>query len=78
MSEFIDLPVSYFNAEFTLNPYPFLEELYQRDDILGFDSEGMNFLFRHEDCRAVLKSPLCRREPLANPEFIERETRYAE
>ena len=54
MSEFIELPVSFFDAEFTLNPYSFLQDLYQRDDILGFSSEGMNFLFRHDDCRAVL------------------------
>ena len=78
MSEFIELPVSFFDAEFTLNPYSFLEDLYQRDDILGFSSEGMNFLFRHDDCRAVLKSPLCRRDPLANPEFQQREARYAQ
>ena len=66
MDKFIDLPVSYFDPEFTLDPYPFLEDLYARDDVLGFRSEGMEFLFRHEDCRAELKSPLCRREPLAN------------
>jgi cytochrome P450 len=78
LSEFIDLPVSVFDPEFTLNPYPVLEDLYPREDVLGFRSEGMDFLFRHADCRAVLKSPLCRREPLANPEFQQREARYAE
>ena len=78
MSDFIELPVSYFDPEFTLNPFPFLQDLYARGDILGFSSEGMNFLFRHDDCRAVLRSPLCLREPLANPEFRQREARYAE
>ena len=78
MSDFIDLPVSYFDPGFTLDPFPFLQELYPRKDILGFSSEGMNFLFRHEDCRAVLRSPQCLREPLANPEFRQREARYAE
>ncbi len=77
MSDFVELPVSYFDPEFTLNPYPFLEDLYERDDVLGFQSEGLRFLFRHDDCRTVLKSPLCRREPLANPEFLEREARFA-
>lgn len=78
MSDFVELPLSYFDPEFTLNPYPFLAELYERDEVLGFRSEGLNFLFRHDDCRTVLRSPLCRREPLANPEFQEREARYAE
>ncbi len=77
MSEFIDLPVSYFDADFTLDPYSLLKDLYQDDKVLGFRSEGMNFLFRHDDCRSVLRSPLCRREPLANPEFQQREERYA-
>ena len=78
LSEFVDLPVSVFDPAFTLNPYPVLKDLYARDDILGFRSEGMDFLFRDDDCRAVLKSPLCRREPLANPEYQQREARYAE
>lgn len=78
VSEFVELPVSVFDAEFTLNPYSFIEDFYERNDILGFRSEGMDFLFRHADCRAVLKSPLCRREPLANPEFQQREAKYAE
>ena len=77
MGEFIELPVSIFDAEFTLNPYPFLEDLYSREEVLGFRSEGMNFLFRHEDCKAVLKSPYCRREPLANPDYQLLEEKYA-
>ena len=77
MSAFIDLSVSIFDPNFTLNPYPFLEELYPQEEVLGFSSEGMDFLFRHEDCKAVLKSPHCRREPLANPAYQLLEERYA-
>jgi cytochrome P450 len=78
MSAFIDLSVSIFDPEFTLNPYPYLEELYPLEEVLGFSSEGMDFLFRHEDCKAVLKSPHCRREPLANPAYQRLEEKYAQ
>ncbi len=54
MSNFIDLGVSFFDDEFTLNPYPFLEPLYERKDILGFRADDMNFLFRHDDAREVM------------------------
>jgi cytochrome P450 len=63
MERFVELPVSVFDPDFTLNPYGFLEDLYPRKDILGFQSEGKNFLFRYNDCNAVLKSHDCRREP---------------
>jgi hypothetical protein len=54
MREFIELDTSIFDPDFTLNPYPYLEELYQRDEVIGFTSEGMRFLFKFADCRAVM------------------------
>ena len=78
MGKFADLEVSFFDPEFTLAPYPYLEELYARPEILGFRSEGMNFVFRFEEARAVMYNNACAREPLANPEIAERETRLAQ
>ena len=54
MSEFIELPVSFFDEEFTVYRFSFVVVLYQRVVILCFSSEGLNFVFRHDDCRAVL------------------------
>lgn len=54
MREFVELDVSIFDPEFTLNPYPYLDELYRRDEVIGFTSEGMRFLFKFDDCRAVM------------------------
>jgi cytochrome P450 len=67
MERFVELPVSVFDPGFTLNPFNYLEELYPRKEHLGFRSEGKYFLFRHDDCNAVLKSHACLREPIANP-----------
>lgn len=78
MKKFIDLDVSFFDPDFTFSPYPFLSDLYARDDILGFRSEGMNFVFRFEHARAVLFNPHCAREPLANPKIAEREAVFAQ
>jgi hypothetical protein len=77
MERFVELPVSVFDPGFTLNPFDYLEELYPRREFLGFQSEGKHFLFRHDDCNAVLKSHACRREPVANPDFEAIEARYA-
>jgi hypothetical protein len=78
MERFVDLGVSFFDEDFTLDPFPYLEDLYPRDDILGFTSDGMNFLFRFEEARQVIYSPHCRRELIANAEIEEREQLYAE
>jgi cytochrome P450 len=77
MERFVELPVSVFDPDFTLNPYGFLEDLYPRKDVLGFQSEGKNFLFRYYDCNAVLKSHDCRREPTSNAAYEALEARYA-
>ena len=54
MREFVELETSIFDPDFTLNPYPYLADMYQRDSVIGFASEGMEFLFRFADCRAVM------------------------
>lgn len=77
MERFVELPVSVFDPGFTLNPFDHLEELYPRKEFLGFRSEGKHFLFRHDDCNAVLKSHACRREPIANPDNEALEARLA-
>ncbi len=56
MSAFIPLPVSIFDPDFTIDPYPWLEDLYRRDEVLGFSSEGMNFCFRYDDCRDLISA----------------------
>jgi cytochrome P450 len=78
MDPFVDLGVSFFDEDFTLDPFPYLKDLYGRDDVLGFRADGMNFVFRFEQVREVLRSRHCRREPLANPEIEARERIYAE
>ena len=40
---------SVFSDDFSLDPYPYVEPLYDRQEILGFRSEGLDFIFRHED-----------------------------
>ena len=77
MDKFIDLDVSFFDPKFTLSPEEHLAELYPRKDILGFRSEGMNFVFRFDEARAIMFNRECAREPLANPEIAEREARLA-
>jgi hypothetical protein len=69
MEKLVDLGVPFFDEGFTLDPYPYLEELYAREGILGFSAHGMNFVFRFEQARKVILSRNCRREPVANPEI---------
>ena len=71
MDKFIDLDVSFFDPKFTLSPEEHLAELYPRKEILGFRSEGMNFVFRFDEARAIMFNRECAREPLANPEIVE-------
>ena len=54
MAAFVDIGVSVFDPSFTLHPYPYLKDLYDREDVLGFRSQGMDFLFRFEQSRAVI------------------------
>jgi cytochrome P450 len=56
MDAFIPLETSIFSPEFTLDPFPWLEPLYNRPDVLGFSSEGMNFCFRYDDCRDLISA----------------------
>lgn len=76
MREFIELDVSIFDSDFTLNPYPYLDELYRRDDVIGFTSEGMNFLFKFADCRAVMYAKSFQRGT-DDPQCFAREEDYA-
>ena len=77
MEKFADLGVSFFDPDFSLSPHKYLVDLYPRRDILGFRSEGMNFVFRFEEARTVMFSRQCAREPLASPDLAEREARLA-
>ena len=56
MSAFEALSTSIFDPSFTLDPYPWLEDLYPRKDVVGFSSEGMNFCFRYADCRDLISA----------------------
>jgi cytochrome P450 len=79
MSEkFVELGVSFFDEDFTLDPFPYLKDLYDRSDVLGFQADGMSFLFRFDLAREVIRSRSCRREPLASAEIEARERIYAE
>ena len=55
-----------------------MENLYEREEILGFGADGMNFIFRFDQARQVIRSRSCGRQPLANAEIESRERIYAE
>lgn len=78
LDKFVDLGVSFFDEDFTLDPFPYLEDLYERDEILGFRADGMNFIFRFDQALQVIRSRSCGRQPLANAEIEARERIYAE
>lgn len=78
MSHFIDLGVSIFDDDFTLNPYSYLKDLYPREDILGFRSEGINFLFRFEQARSVMFNKHCIRAGADTAELQKLEARYSD
>ncbi len=77
MERFVDLGVSFFDEGFTLDPQPYLKELHQRDDILGFHADGMNFVSDFEYASKVIVSRSIRREIVANPEIEAREKEWA-
>lgn len=76
MRKFVPLDASIFDPGFTLAPYPHLEELYQREDVIGFTSEGMNFLFKFDDCRSVMYSKKFHRGG-GDPDYIAREEEFS-
>ncbi len=78
MAEFVDLGVSFFDEDFTLDPFPYLKDLYDREEVLGFRADGMNFIFRFYQAQQVIRSRSCGRQPLASAEFEARERIYAE
>ena len=75
MNKYVDLGVSFFDADFTLNPQRYLADLYARKDVLGFSSEGMNFLFRLQDCRQLMLAKHCQRALVSHADE-EREAEY--
>jgi cytochrome P450 len=75
--DFVDLGISFFDEDFTLDPFPYLEDLYGRKDVLGFRADGMNFIFRLEQAQRIVRSQSCRREPPESAAFAEREKVYA-
>jgi len=77
MQKFVDLGVSVFDADFTLNPYDYLRDIYNRKDILGFRSDNMNFLFRFDQGRAVIFNKDCPRAMGNNDELRQLEASYA-
>lgn len=74
---FVDLGVSFFDGDFTLDPFPYLEDLYGRKDVLGFTADGMNFIFRFDQGQQVVRSRSCGRELPESTAFAEREEDYA-
>jgi cytochrome P450 len=76
MRKFVELDTSIFDPDFTLNPYPYLEDMYQQDDVIGFTSEGMQFIFKFADCRAVMYAKNFQRGT-DDPECFAREEDYA-
>lgn len=74
---FVDLGVSFFDEDFTLDPFPYIEDLYGREDVLGFRADGMNFVFRFADALQVIRDPCCVREPLDIAQVAAREQEYA-
>ena len=76
MREFVDLGVSIYDPDFTLNPYAYLHDLYQHEGVVGFSSEGMQFLFKFDDCRTALYARQFQRGQ-ENPAAFKREADYA-
>jgi cytochrome P450 len=74
---FVDLGVSFFDEDFTLDPFPYIEDLYGREDVLGCRADGMNFVFRFADALQVIRDPCCVREPLDIAQVAAREQEYA-
>jgi len=74
---FVDLGVSFFDGDFTLDPFPYLEDLYGREDVLGFTADGMNFIFRFDQAQQIVRSRSCGRELPESTAFAEREKVYA-
>ena len=77
MDAFVDLGVSVYDPAFTLDPYPYLKDLYDRPDALGFRADGMDFLFRFEQSRAVMFNKDCVRAMGNNDELERLEADYA-
>jgi cytochrome P450 len=75
--DFVDLGVSFFDQDFTLDPFPYLEDLYGREEVLGFRADGMDFIFRFDQAQQIVRSRSCRREAPENAAFAEREKAYA-
>lgn len=79
MSVFKDLGDIYFDKEFTLDPFPFLEDIYADSRLKGFHSCGMNFLIKHKDANTLLlEHEKSGREPVMSDDLIAREMRLAE
>ncbi len=78
MERFVDLGVSFFDGDFTLDPFPYLKDLYDREEVLGFRADGLDFVFRFDQARQVIRSHHCRREHSASAESKARERIYAE
>jgi hypothetical protein len=78
MDKYTDLGVSVFDEDFVLDPFPYLKDLYAREDVLGFRADGMQFVFRFDQAKQIVRSRRCRREPVANPEIEARERVWAE
>ena len=78
MARFAPLGVSFFDREFTLDPFPFIEPLYEREDLLGFESEGMKFCFRFTDCHSLIGAHKhVAREPVATEETARAQAAFA-
>lgn len=77
MAKFVELGVSIFDPEFTLNPYGYLHDLYQDDDVIGFIADGIKFLFKFKHCKEVMFNNAFAR-PSGDAELNAKEIEYAE
>lgn len=76
-SDFVDLGVSFFDQDFTLDPFQYINDLYSREEVLGFRADGMRFLFRFDQVQQVVCSKNCNRDLPETPDLLARERDYA-
>ena len=78
MDKFVPLGVSFFDVNFTLDPYAYIKDLYHQDDVLGFSANGMNVCFRFEDCHQLISAHgNVAREPVATEDTAKQREAFA-
>ena len=78
MPVFKDIGDIYFDKEFVLDPYPYIEDIYHDPVLKGFRSCGMDFIIKHDDAKTLLlEHEKVAREPMMTGDAIAREASYA-